>query len=632
MKYGFIKVACASPLLTVADCEANGQNIINEAISLAGKGVEIAVFPELSITGYSCSDLFYQTTLQKSAIDTLCEIADKTKELNMAIFVGLPLVQADGIFDVVAAIYKGDLLCVIPKACSNDSVFTAAGSNMETRFITIGDFDNVPFGTNILITDSRDSRLSLCCVVGDDITSPLPLSINHTLEGASIVIAPFAINEEVGKEEYLETIIKAHSATTFSSIIASGSGRYESTQEVVFGGFKFIAENGNLLNKAEVFSDNSIISDIDVERLFQDRIRKGYNKNFDLVLNEYMTVEVDFSFELEGELDRVISSHPFMPLDEKEEEKRCKEVIEIQSQALARRLSHIHCKNAVIGLSGGLDSTLALLITCKAFDIAGLSRSGITAITMPCFGTTDRTYNNACLLAKECNVVLKEVVIKDSVRQHFSDIGQDENVHDVTYENSQARERTQVLMDYANKVNGIVIGTGDLSELALGWCTYNGDHMSMYGVNSSVPKTLVRYLVKWFSEENNSDTLRDILETPVSPELLPPTKGNISQVTEDLVGPYELHDFYLYYVLRFGFEPSKILYMAEKSDLSKTYSRDVMIKWLKTFYRRFFTQQFKRSCMPDGAKVGSISLSPRSDWKMPSDSSGAMWLEAVEKL
>ena len=632
MKYGFIKVSCASPILTVADCDFNGQKIIEEAINLAGKGVELAVFPELSITGYSCGELFYQETLQRSAIEALEQIAEGTQDLSMFIFVGLPLVQPDGIFDVVAALYKGDLLCVIPKAKGKSDIFTLAGSNMETRFIKVGHYEDVPFGTNIILSDAYSSRISICCEVGDDFTSPLPLSVNHTMQGATIVIAPFAMNEEVGKGEYLETILKANSGRTMSAYVASGSGRFESTSEVVFGGFKYIAENGVILKKGEVFNNESIISDIDVDRLYQDRIKKGFDINLDTASNEYITLEIEHNFDFEGDLDREVNSHPFMNVEASKVDERCKEVIEIQAHALARRLSHIHCTHAVIGLSGGLDSTLALLITCRAFDINGNDRSGITAITMPCFGTTDRTYNNACQLAKECKVELKEVVIKDSVKQHFSDIGQDESVHDITYENSQARERTQVLMDYANKINGIVIGTGDLSELALGWCTYNGDHMSMYGVNSSVPKTLVRHLVNWFSKENNSNVLRDILDTPVSPELLPPTEGNISQVTEDLVGPYELHDFFLYYVLRFGFEPSKIMYLAQQSNLSKTYSREVMLKWLKTFYRRFFTQQFKRSCMPDGAKVGSISLSPRSDWKMPSDASGAMWLKEVEKL
>ena len=661
MKYGFIKVACCSPCLTVADCEFNGKNIINEAETLAEAGVEIAVFPELSITGCSCGDLFFQRSLQIGAVKELEVIAQATSGFNMIIFVGLPFVQPDGIFNVAAVLYKGDVLALIPKTNvgvnpdgSGIRVFSSGAFSMKTRFVSIGHFYDVPFGTNIIITpsdksftsdNSYGSGFALACEIGGDLLSPFSPSVCHSVAGASIIVNPFSFNEEIGRGDFLRTAIKAKSSCNICGYVAAGAGWYESTQDAVYGGRKFIAENGNIIGEGNVFGDASLVSDIDIELIVQERMKKGLGRYGDMVSNEYVSVKADFDFlnndKGEGagcsvfkeKLSRKITSQPFFT-DEgpAAEEKLCGDVAELQARGLARRLMHIHCKSAVIGLSGGLDSTLALLVTCRAFDICQLPRAGITAVTMPCFGTTDRTYNNACRLAREWGVTLVEVPIASSVIQHFKDIGHDESCHDVTYENSQARERTQVLMDYANKVNGIVIGTGDLSELALGWCTYNGDHMSMYGVNSSVPKTLVRHIVRWFADSNKSDVLKDILDTPVSPELLPPSQGNISQVTEDLVGPYELHDFYLYYILRYGFEPEKILYLAENSPLAQVYTREIMVKWLKTFYRRFFSQQFKRSCMPDGVKAGNISLSPRGDWKMPSDSSGALWIKEVEKL
>ena len=642
MNYGIIKVASCSPHLVVADCGYNRKKIVEEAKALSVKGVEIAVFPELSITGSCCGDLFLQSSLQKKAVSVLEEIASQTAELNMVIFVGLPFVQPDGLFNVTAAVFNGDILALIPKVnvgvAANGSgvrVFNSGDLSMETRFVSFGKFENVPFGTNILLNETFNSNISIACETGGDLFSPIPPSTYHTAAGATVIINPFALPEEVGQADFYRTMVKAQSARTISAYISAGASYYESTQDCVYGGRKFIAENGHLLVENNAFDNYSLISDIDVDAIFQERLRNNFGKNSSFVKNQYVAVEFEFDSVVDYSkfsLDRVVEPHPFIPELEEERDSRCKEVVEIQARGLARRLKHIHCESAVVGLSGGLDSTLALLVTCRAFDILGLGHEGITAITMPCFGTTDRTYNNACQLAEECGATLKEVRIADSVIQHFKDIGQEQSCHDVTYENSQARERTQVLMDYANKVNAIVIGTGDLSELALGWCTYNGDHMSMYGVNSSVPKTLVRYLVSWFAEEMDSNVLRDILDTPVSPELLPPTEGNISQVTEDLVGPYELHDFYLYYILRYGFEPGKIIYLAEHSGLEKKYNHETMVKWLKTFYRRFFTQQFKRSCMPDGPAVGSVSLSPRGAWKMPSDGCGELWIKEVEKL
>ena len=512
---------------------------------------------------------------------------------------------------------------------------------MNTQFIDFAGFEEVPFGTDILIQDEKDSAITIGCELCEDLWVPVPPSSRHILAGATIIANLSGGNEIIGKADYRRSLVKSHSARSLCAYLYANAGLDESTQDMVFAGHNLISENGTLLAESSLFSSETIYADIDVERLCQERRRTtsfGFSANNNTFNSNYVIVQIKMNVEkAAGEFSRYVDPHPFVPSDKDKRTQRCLEVITLQAQGLAKRLRHINCQSAVIGLSGGLDSTLAILITCRAFDLCGIERSKVTAITMPCFGTTDRTYNNACSLAKECGATLKEVPIADAVRQHFADLGHDESLHDVTYENCQARERTQVLMDYANKTNGIVIGTGDLSELALGWCTYNGDHMSMYGVNSSIPKTLVRYLVQWFAEasedaknEKLASVLKDILDTPVSPELLPPKEGVISQVTEDLVGPYELHDFYLYYLLRFGFSPAKIYFLAQNANLP--YGKDVILKWLKTFYRRFFTQQFKRSCMPDGAKVGTINLSPRGDWRMPSDAVYSAWNEELETL
>ena len=642
MNYGFIRTACVTPDLKVADCIFNAQQIIAAAKEAAKKQAQIIVFPELSITGYTCSDLFFQKALQNSAENCLSQIADKTENLNSIVFVGLPVARPEGIYNCAAALYQGQLLALFAKSYLPNygefyerRQFTPFQQNMETQFISFAGFENVPFGTDILIQDADNSDFTIACELCEDLWVPVPPSSRHVLAGATIIANLSAGNEIIGKAEYRRNLVKSHSARNLCAYLYANAGKDESTQDMIFAGHNLIAENGTLLAQSELFSGNTIYADVDIERLCHERRRTssfGFTANNNTFNKDYTVIQIEIEkIELSSiNLLRNIDSHPFVPADKEKRTQRCLEVITLQYQGLAKRLRHINCKSVVIGLSGGLDSTLALLITCRAFDREGISRNKITAITMPCFGTTDRTYNNACKLAKECGVTLKEVRIADSVHQHFADIGQDENTHDVTYENCQARERTQVLMDYANKTNGIVIGTGDLSELALGWCTYNGDHMSMYGVNSSVPKTLVRYLVEWFAQEYDSDVLRDILATPVSPELLPPKDGVISQVTEDLVGPYELHDFYLYYLLRFGFTPKKILFLAENSDLP--YDRETKIKWLKTFYKRFFSQQFKRSCMPDGAKVGTINLSPRGDWRMPSDAMASVWLNELEDL
>ncbi len=641
MTYGLIRTACVSPRLKVADCIFNAEQIVEAAKAVAQKGASIIVFPELSITGYTCGDLFFQQALLKAAEDQLASIIKETAKLNSLIFVGLPLARTEGIYNTAAAIYKGRLLALYAKSYLPNygefyerRQFTPFQNNMETQLIDFAGFEDVLFGTDILIQDQKIPSLTVACEICEDLWVPVPPSSRHVLAGATVIANLSAGNEIIGKAEYRRSLVKSQSARSICAYLYSNAGMDESTQDMVFAGHNLIVENGTLLAESALFSNETIFADIDLERLCQERRRTtsfGYSANNAPFDSDYTTLYIELD-STNSNFTRSIDAHPFVPNDTEKRSQRCLEVITLQYQGLAKRLRHINCQSAVIGLSGGLDSTLALLITCRAFDSVGIAREKITAITMPCFGTTDRTYNNACALAKECGVTLKEVRIADSVRQHFKDIGQDEALHDVTYENGQARERTQVLMDYANKTNGIVIGTGDLSELALGWCTYNGDHMSMYGVNSSIPKTLVRYLVQWFADEKDSAVLRDILDTPVSPELLPPAEGKISQVTEDLVGPYELHDFFLYYLLRFGFSPAKIYFLAQHSELNKIYGKDLILKWLKTFYRRFFSQQFKRSCMPDGAKVGTINLSPRGDWRMPSDAMVSVWMQEVDSL
>lgn len=648
MKYGFVKTACASPRLKVADCNFNSEQIICAAKDAAKNGASVIVFPELSITGYTCGDLFFQRTLQNASEVQLKRIISETAKLDSVIFVGLPVPRAEGIYNCAAAIKGGELLALFAKSYLPNygefyerRHFTPFQQNMNTQFIDFAGFEEVPFGTDILIQDEKDSAITIGCELCEDLWVPVPPSSRHILAGATIIANLSGGNEIIGKADYRRSLVKSHSARSLCAYLYANAGLDESTQDMVFAGHNLISENGTLLAESSLFSSETIYADIDVERLCQERRRTtsfGFSANNNTFNSNYVIVQIKMNVEkAAGEFSRYVDPHPFVPSDKDKRTQRCLEVITLQAQGLAKRLRHINCQSAVIGLSGGLDSTLALLITCRAFDLCGIERSKVTAITMPCFGTTDRTYNNACSLAKECGATLKEVPIADAVRQHFADLGHDESLHDVTYENCQARERTQVLMDYANKTNGIVIGTGDLSELALGWCTYNGDHMSMYGVNSSIPKTLVRYLVQWFAEasedaknEKLASVLKDILDTPVSPELLPPKEGVISQVTEDLVGPYELHDFYLYYLLRFGFSPAKIYFLAQNANFP--YGKDVILKWLKTFYRRFFTQQFKRSCMPDGAKVGTINLSPRGDWRMPSDAVYSAWNEELETL
>ena len=645
MNYGFFRVAAASPSVIVADCDYNICEIKKYIENADKKGTELIVFPELCITGYTCSDLFFQTQLIQSAKDALCNLAEETKDLDILYAVGLPIHYRNSLYNCAAFVKKGRILALIPKTnIPNYSEFyevrnfTSAASMGETGidFVTLSEKQkDIPFGTDIIIYDDKDSSIAVAAEICEDIWVPCPPSTRHAIAGATIIANLSASNEIIGKSDYRRMLIQSHSGRLSSAYIYADAGSGESTTDLVFAADNFIAENGSILAHSEKFGDGFIIHDVDTEKLMQQRRRQ--NTYPDFTKAGYKRIFVSLQKETK-DLIRNIECRPFVPDSEEERNSRCKEILTLQAEGLAKRLRHTNAKSAVIGLSGGLDSTLALLVTAEAFRLAKLELSGIIAVTMPGFGTTDRTYTNATILAKESGAALLEVSIKDAVIQHFKDISHDINVHDVTYENSQARERTQILMDIANKNGGLVIGTGDLSELALGWATYNGDHMSMYGVNASIPKTLVRYLVKWAADRENklgnsklAAVLEDVLDTPVSPELLPPDNGNISQKTEELVGPYELHDFFLYYMLRWGFSPAKIFFLAEKAFNGK-YAEQEILKWLKNFYRRFFAQQFKRSCLPDGAKVGTVSLSPRGDWRMPSDASCAVWMKEVDML
>jgi len=639
MKHGFIKVAAATPEVKVADCIWNGEQTIKLIEEAEQQGVKILVFPELGITGYTCGDLFLQDTLLDVAQKTMWKIVESTEGKDVLVFVGLPLQVRDKLYNVAAAIQNGELLGLIPKQyIPNYSEFYEArhfhAGPAETADIFV-DGLLVPFGQNIIFT-CEELGMTLAAEICEDLWTRIPPSNLHALAGANVIVNLSASNELVGKGTRRRNLVKGQSSQLLAAYIYSCAGEGESTTDSVFAGHNMIAENGKILAEKR-FATGLCVSEIDVQKLRSERRRIGSfmteeREDYTEIIFKYPTLANGVP---ETGLTRPVAKSPFVPADTQKRKERAEEITMIQALGLKKRLQHTNCKSAVIGISGGLDSTLALLITCKAFDLLGIPRSGITSVTMPCFGTTDRTYNNALTLAKEFGTTVREVNIANSVRKHFEDIGHDEAKHDVTYENAQARERTQVLMDIANQTNGMVIGTGDLSELALGWATYNGDHMSMYGVNADIPKTLVRYLVAYFAEEAETPTLatvlKDILDTPVSPELLPPTDGQISQKTEDLVGPYELHDFFLYYMLRFGFAPKKIFRLA-KHAFAGEYEDAVILKWLKTFYRRFFSQQFKRSCLPDGPKVGSVGVSPRGDLRMPSDACARLWLEEIEGL
>ena len=635
MRHGFIKVAAATPDIRVADVDYNKGQIIKQMDEAAEAGAKIIVFPELCITGYTCSDLFLQDILLNSAKKALVEIAEHTKNLDALVFVGAPIAVGGELYNVAAALNHGNILGFTTK-----SFLPNYGEFYEMRQFRPGPKKaekilfggkEIPFGPQLLFVENQMANLIVSAEICEDVWSPVPPSIEAAREGATVIVNCSASDETIGKASYREALISGQSARLISGYIYANAGEGESTTDLVFGGHNLIAENGTILAEAKRFSNGIIYTEFDVQKIANER-RK--NTTF-TETQEHVLPRIPFGLEqTETILTRTFPSRPFVPRDDQERAKRCEEILTIQAMGLKKRLAHTHAKSAVVGISGGLDSTLALLVTAKAFDALGLERSGITAVTMPCFGTTDRTYQNACKMSLKVGATLREVRIGDAVMQHFKDIGHDPQNHSVTYENSQARERTQVLMDIANQTGGLVIGTGDMSELALGWATYNGDHMSMYGVNASVPKTLVRHLVHYFADtcEDSSlkEVLYDVLDTPVSPELLPPKDGEIAQKTEDLVGPYELHDFFLYYFLRMGYEPGKI-YRIAKLSFAGEYDDETIYKWLRTFCWRFFSQQFKRSCLPDGPKVGTVALSPRGDWRMPSDACVALWIQNLEK-
>ena len=636
MKNGFVKVAAATPDIRVADVEFNTQNIINVMEEAQKNGAKILVFPELCVTGYTCSDLFDHSVLLKASRKALLEIAENTSDKDMLVFVGAPLEVNGKLYNVAAAMNQGEILGFTTK-----TFLPNYGEFYEMRQFTPGpqtvreitfEGKKIPFGPQILFQAEGMEELVVAAEICEEVWSPVPPSIQAALEGATVIVNCSASDETIGKDTYRRALISGQSARLISGYIYANAGEGESTTDLVFGGHNIIAENGTILKESSRYVNEIVYSELDLQRITGER-RK--NTTFQ-PLDEETLVRVPFTIEeTKTFLTRTFPKKPFVPSDEQTRAQRCEEILTIQAMGLKKRLAHTNARTAVVGISGGLDSTLALLVTARAFDMLGRDKKDIIAVTMPCFGTTDRTYQNACEMSKKVGATLIEVPIADAVNVHFRDIGHDPEDHSVTYENCQARERTQVLMDIANKTWGMVIGTGDLSELALGWATYNGDHMSMYGVNASVPKTLVRHLVKYAADDTKDEALKnvlyDVLDTPVSPELLPPKDGDIAQKTEDLVGPYELHDFFLYFMLRFGYEPSKIFRIACMT-FDGEYDKETIFKWLETFCRRFFSQQFKRSCLPDGPKVGTVALSPRGDWRMPSDACVAVWLKDLENI
>lgn len=634
MKNGFVKVAAATPDIRVADVEFNTQNIINAMEEAQKNGAKILVFPELCVTGYTCSDLFDHSVLLKASRKALLEIAENTNDKDMLVFVGAPLEVNGKLYNVAAAMNQGEIIgfttkTFLPNYGEFYEMRQFTPGPQTVREITFGG-KKIPFGPQILFQAEGMEELVVAAEICEDVWSPVPPSIQAALEGATVIVNCSASDETIGKDTYRRALISGQSARLISGYIYANAGEGESTTDLVFGGHNIIAENGTVLKESSRYVNEIIYSELDLQRITGER-RK--NTTFQ-PLDEETLVRVPFTVEeTKTFLTRTFPKKPFVPSDEQTRAQRCEEILTIQAMGLKKRLAHTNARTAVVGISGGLDSTLALLVTARAFDLLGRDKKDIIAVTMPCFGTTDRTYQNACEMSKKVGATLIEVPIADAVNIHFRDIGHDPEDHSVTYENCQARERTQVLMDIANKTWGMVIGTGDLSELALGWATYNGDHMSMYGVNASVPKTLVRHLVKYAADDTTDEALKnvlyDVLDTPVSPELLPPKDGDIAQKTEDLVGPYELHDFFLYFMLRFGYEPSKIFRIACMT-FDGEYDKETIFKWLETFCRRFFSQQFKRSCLPDGPKVGTVALSPRGDWRMPSDACVAVWMKDLE--
>jgi len=640
LKYGFVRVGAAVPEMKVADCGFNTKKIIEIMEEAKDKDVYLTVFPELCITGYTCGDLFQQSLLLDMALKSLKEIADKSSEWNNIFIVGLPLLIEQQLYNCAAVIQKGKIRGIVPKRyIPNYNEFYEKrwfreGRNLTTDFVKLFG-QEIPCGDDLIFQDELTPELSFAVEICEDLWMPVPPSSIQAKNGAVILCNLSASNEVIGKNEYRKVLVKSQSGRCIAAYVYTSAGIGESTTDLVFGGQALIAENGTILAQSQRFKKGSqlIVQDIDVKRLYHERVNSTSFTQSDFAVASRKIILEPVSFELR-KLLRKIDRHPFIPSDSTEYNERCSEIFSIQTTGLAKRMTHTGLKKLVLGISGGLDSTLALLVAGQTVDMLDLPRKNIIAITMPGFGTTGRTYENALNLMKSMGVDCREIDIKASCLQHFRDIGHDPDVYDVTYENVQARERTQILMDIANKEGGLVIGTGDLSEMALGWSTYNGDHMSMYSVNCSIPKTLVKHIVIWFAEnaatEETARILKSIADTPISPELTPPDKdGEIQQKTEDIIGPYELHDFFLYYMIRYRAEPEKILYLAQIA-FENQYDGKTIKKWLKVFYKRFFSQQFKRSCVPDGPKVGTVSLSPRGDWRMPSDASAALWLDQID--
>ncbi|WP_290098614.1 NAD(+) synthase [uncultured Alistipes sp.] len=638
--FGFLKVAAAVPQVRVADCAHNAGRIIALTEEAARRGVEIVVFPELAVTGYTCGDLLLQSALLDAADEALAEIVRATRKLPLTVIAGVPLRHGSTLYNCAAVFTQGRVLGVVPKIHIPDY-----GEFYETRWFASGEGiaeeriaaagQQADFGADLTFeVNGTEFGVEIC----EDLWTAVPPSSHLALDGAKAIFNLSASPETAGKHAYLRQLVAQQSARTLAAYVYCSAGMGESSTDLVFAGNALIAENGTILREAERFSadEQLVVADVDIQRLeFERRRNTSFRRRDGASENTVIEMEIPQGLRAAA-LDRDIDPLPFVPKDEGHRSERCEEIFRIQAHGLAQRLRHTGCKRAVVGISGGLDSTLALLVTVRAFDLLKLERTGIVGITMPGFGTTDRTYRNALELMGRLGVTLREIPIREACIQHMKDIGLDPDDRSAAYENAQARERTQILMDVANMEGGLVVGTGDLSELALGWATYNGDQMSMYGVNASVPKTLVRHLVRWAAETETDETARttllDIVDTPVSPELLPADKeGRIAQKTEDLVGPYELHDFFLYHFLRSGYGPAKILFLAETA-FSGSYDRTTIHKWLGVFFRRFFAQQFKRSAMPDGPKVGSVALSPRGDWRMPSDASAAAWLNELENL
>lgn len=637
MNYGFIKTACATPTIKVADCIFNSEQIIYQVSYAAQHTTSLIVFPELCVTGYTCGDMFLQPFLIEHAEKAVKTILAKTKSLNIVAVIGAPIAVDDALYNCAIVINKGEILGIVPK-----TLLPNYNEYCELRYFTSGKDLNKRIryaGQDVLITPkiifscNQIPGFKIGVEFSEELMAPCSPNSSLALNGKATMIANLsASNEYAGKASYRRDLIKVTSAKLCCAYLFSSSGPGESTTDAVYSSHNIIAENGNILKESVKYSENIIYADIDVERLLQERRKNNLFVGCDN--SDYDIVGFDVVMH-QTKLSRKFRKHPFIPSEKAQIKERCEDIITIQSIGLATRMKSSNIEHLVLGVSGGLDSTLALIVSIKALDVLGLDHSNLHAVSMPCFGTTKRTKSNAERLSKAYGAEFSQVDITNAVRQHFMDIGHDENIHDTTYENAQARQRTLVLMDMANEIGALVVGTGDMSELALGWATYNGDHMSMYAVNSSVPKTMVRYLVSYETtlvQPQIVAIIRDILNTPVSPELLPPDKnGEISQITEDVVGPYELHDFFLYYFIRYGFSPEKIFYMALRT-FEDEYDRYTIKKWLLKFFTRFFSQQFKRSCMPDGPKVGSVCLSPRTDLKMPSDIQARLWIERINEL